>query len=51
MACGPCEERKARLAEAARGTPLPAKDWAFYGGWGLAAVLAGALIWQSRRSR
>lgn len=50
MGCQPCEERKQRLAALAEdGTPLPAKDWAFYAGWALAAGLAGYLIWLKRK--
>lgn len=51
MACGPCEERRAHLVAAAKGAPLPARDYAFYAGWGLAVVLGAALIWQTRRGK
>lgn len=51
MACGPCEERRARLEAAVQGAPLPARDYAFYAGWGLAVVLGGALLWQLRRGK
>ncbi len=50
MGCQPCEERRARLlAMAQDGTALPARDWAFYAGWGLALALGAGLLW-SRRS-
>lgn len=49
MACGPCQERRERLEAAASGAPLPARDYAFYAGWGAALVLGGALIWSLRR--
>jgi hypothetical protein len=51
MGCGPCEERRKRLEAAAEGTPLPAKDWAFYAGWGLAVALGAGLIWSRRQAR
>ena len=42
MPCQPCEERKARLkALAADGSPLPARDYAFYA---VAAVALGAVV-------
>lgn len=50
MGCEPCEARKARLTEAVQGgAALPARDWAFYAGWGLAVALGAGLVW-SRRS-
>lgn len=52
MACGPCEERKARLIDAAQsGAPLPARDWAFYAGWTLAVALGAGLVWSRRAAR
>lgn len=52
MACEPCEARKARLLEAAQGGPmLPARDWAFYAGWGLAVALGAGLLWTARSAR
>ena len=49
MPCQSCEQRKARLqALAEEGTPLPSKDWAFYG-TALVAVLAVGYIVYSRK--
>lgn len=46
MSCQPCEERKQRLAALANeGTPLPARDWAFYAGWAIAATAVAWIAW------
>jgi hypothetical protein len=52
MGCQPCEERRARLLDAAQGGPaLPARDWAFYAGWGLAVALGAVALWSHRGAR
>jgi hypothetical protein len=38
VSCAPCAERKARLLS---DEPLPARDYAFYAGWLLAALGVG----------